>query len=540
MDHPTGDLHHANKSTVALTSSTSISTLPDFSDPASAHGTKSTTEIIRSIAVFQACRIPFLVKNAERLLDLSSKVLGNTITNTLMKYTFFRHFCAGEDSVDMKPVIDKLQANNIGPILDYAAESEGSDDSDDVPAIVFEGISTQPLFNQPARIYDYTTEKECDRHVEIFKNCIRSVRDVSPHGFAALKVTALGNPELLERMSTIIVEVKKFFALMDEKKSGFITREEFLTCYDRHFHREDQDALSDVLDFLDADNTGMIDYISFAKMLTPYTLPSFTLKCKDVGPLAMATPSVDEIALMVKMSERLNTLAEEAAACGTKLLIDAEHAKYQPAIDSLVLELQQKFNAKDVTDRPVIFNTYQCYLKDMPERMITDLKRSERYNFHFAAKLVRGAYMVHERERAKKLGYDSPIHDTAQDTHRCYDEVVELLLRHRMQHGPGVEMMIATHNKESIEKAVSLMNEIGLYPNDATVHFAQLYGMSDNLTFTLGNSGYNAFKYLPYGEVQEVLPYLLRRAQENGDMLGNAGTEVSLLGRELKKRLSFA
>jgi proline dehydrogenase len=148
--------------------------------------------------------------------------------------------------------------------------------------------------------------------------------------------------------------------------------------------------------------------------------------------------------------------------------------------------------------------------------------------------------MVHERERAKKLGYDSPIHDTAQDTHRCYNEVVELLLRHRMQHGPGVEMMIATHNKESIEKAVSLMNEIGLYPNDATVHFAQLYGMSDNLTFTLGNSGYNAFKYLPYGEVQEVLPYLLRRAQENGDMLGNAGTEVSLLGRELKKRLSFA
>jgi hypothetical protein len=110
MDHPTGDLHHANKSTVALTSSTSISTLPDFSDPASAHGTKSTTEIIRSIAVFQACRIPFLVKNAERLLDLSSKVLGNTITNTLMKYTFFRHFCAVSLAlIGLIDIIDAVQ-----------------------------------------------------------------------------------------------------------------------------------------------------------------------------------------------------------------------------------------------------------------------------------------------------------------------------------------------------------------------------------------------------------------------------------------------
>lgn len=432
----------------------------------------------------------------------------------------------------MKPVIDRLQENNIGPILDYAAES----DSDGIISGDSEGLTTQPPFNQPARIYDYKSEKECDSHVEVFKNCIRSVRDVSPHGFAALKVTALGNPVLLERMSTIIVEVKKFFASMDENKSGFISREDFLRCYDRHFHREDQEALDETLDFLDPSNEGMIDYISFAKMLTPYTLTSFTLKCKEVGPLAMASPSDDEIVLMAKISERLNILAEEAAKCGTKLLIDAEHQKYQPAIDSLVLELQQKFNAKDVTDRPVIFNTYQCYLKDMPDRMVTDLKRSERFSFHFAAKLVRGAYMVHERERAKQLSIPSPIHDTIDDTHRCYDDSVRILLEHRKEHGPGLELMIASHNKNSIEKTVQLMNEMELDSTDSTVHFAQLYGMADNLTFPLGLHGYNAFKYLPYGEVQEVLPYLLRRAQENGDMLGNAGSEVDLLKQELKKR----
>lgn len=507
---------------------------PDFTDAHSAHGSKTTSEIVRSIGVFQACRIPFLVNNAEKLLTVSSKILGSSFTNMVMKHTFFKHFCAGENSTDMKPVIDKLQANNIGPILDYASENDT-----DTIAEHFEGLTTYPPFNQPARIYDYKSEKECDRHVEIFKNCISSVHDVSPHGFAALKVTALGNPMLLERMSTMLVEVKNFFAAMDENKSGFISRQDFLRCYDRHFHRDDQ-ALDEMIEFLDPENEGVIDYISFTKLLTPYTLSSFTFKCKEIGPLAMATPSDDEILLMKKMSERLNVLAEEAAKYGTKLLIDAEHTKYQPAIDSLVLELQQKFNAKDVTDRPVIFNTYQCYLKDMPGRMVTDLKRSERFSFHFAVKLVRGAYMVHERERAKQMNRPSPIHDTIDDTHKCYDDAVKILLESRKKHGPGLELMIASHNKESIEKTVHLMTEMGLSSSDSTVHFAQLYGMADNLTFPLGLHGYNAYKYLPYGEVHEVLPYLLRRAQENGDMLGNAGAEVDRLKQELKNRMSFA
>ena len=241
---------------------------------------------------------------------------------------------------------------------------------------------------------------------------------------------------------------------------------------------------------------------------------------------------------MKKMSERLHILAEEASRAGTKLLVDAEHLKYQPAIDNLVLELQQKYNAKARTPRPIIFNTYQCYLKDTPERIMTDLRRSERFSFHFAAKLVRGAYMVHERERAKKINIPSPIHDNAENTHLCYNAAVELLLRWGVRN-PGLEIMVASHNKESIEKTVRLMSKLGISPNDRSVHFAQLYGMSDNLSFTLGNHGYSTFKYLPYGEVGEVMPYLLRRAQENSDMLGNAGVEIDLLKEQLRKRLYF-
>jgi proline dehydrogenase len=530
-DHAEDHQHqHQHESLLARAPLSSV----DFSDSASAHGSKTSVELLRAIAVFNACRFPLLVKHAEGLIDFSATVLGTSITNVLVKHSFFKHFCAGEDSADMTPVIDMLKQNNIGPILDYAAESEGN--LDDNASGGVEDIFTQPPFNQPARVYDYKSEAQCDRHVEVFKNCIRSAHDVSPtHGFAALKVTALGNPELLERMSTMIVEVHNLFSKFDEKGTGLISQEEFVRCYEHYFHADDG-KLSEIIELLECHSSGMIDYISFSQMFTPYTLPAFTLKCKKVGPLALATPSEDEIVLMKKMSERLHTLAQEAARSGTKLLIDAEHQKYQPAIDNLVIELQQKYNAKDQTERPVIFNTYQCYLKDTPERIMTDLRRAKRFSFHFAAKLVRGAYMVHERKRAKEMNNPSPIHDTAANTHRCYNESIELLLRHRSQHGPGLEIMVATHNQDSIEKAVALMRELDLGPKDESVHFAQLFGMSDNLTFTLGNHGYNAFKYLPYGEVQEVVPYLLRRAQENGDVLGNTGTELALLQEELKKR----
>jgi proline dehydrogenase len=228
----------------------------DFDSSASAHGTKTTVELLRAIIVFEAClRLPSLVKHADNLLALSNKLLGKTVTKTIVKYTFFRHFCAGENSVDMKPVIEKLKQCNIGAILDYAAESdndtiEGAENdgnaasSSSSSSSMGHDIVVQPPFNQPARIYDYKSESECDHHVSIFKECIRSVRNVSNDvstssvtggggggGFAALKVTALGNPKLLELMSTMIIEVKNLFSKFDEDGNGLVSREDFVRCY---------------------------------------------------------------------------------------------------------------------------------------------------------------------------------------------------------------------------------------------------------------------------------------------------------------------
>ena len=318
-------------------------------------------------------------------------------------------------------------------------------------------------------------------------------------------------------------------------QDGVISREEFEKAYLYYFVDEpDNRSLKELMDYLDYDNKGGIDYITWSRLLGPRDLTRLTSNCREVGPLANAAPTDEELKLIETMFQRAHSIAKEAVKCGTRVLIDAEQARFQPAIDNLVLDLQQTYNAVDVTDHPIIFNTYQCYRKNELEEIKADVERSERYNYHFGAKLVRGAYMESERAIAQLLGYPSPIHDTIEDTHQCYNGAVDFLLRHETF--KNLQVMLATHNQESIERAMRLMDELGIDKQAEKVYFAQLMGMSDNLTFNLGKAGYRAYKYVPYGKVKEVVPYLLRRAQENSAVLGSSKRELEMLIEELYRR----
>lgn len=251
----------------------------------------------------------------------------------------------------------------------------------------------------------------------------------------------------------------------------------------------------------------------------------------------MAAPTEEEIELIETMYERGRSLAETATEVGTRLLVDAEQVRFQPAIDSLVLDLQQKFNGAHLSDKPIIYNTYQCYLKDAPERLRLDVARSQRFNYHFGAKLVRGAYMESERALAAASNIPSPIHETIEDTHICYDESLEFLLHSSVELDQRVEVMCASHNQRSIEKAIEAMAKYKINRKSNTISFGQLYGMSDHLSFNLGKWGYRAYKYVPYGEVREVIPYLLRRASENSAIVGGTASELSMINDELRRRL---
>ena len=241
----------------------------------------------------------------------------------------------------------------------------------------------------------------------------------------------------------------------------------------------------------------------------------------------------EEMTLLENMINRVEKLAELASDLDVKMMIDAEHSYFQPAIDYITTRLAQKYN---VGDKTIIYNTYQMYLLDSEERLQHSVEKAKRDGFGFACKLVRGAYMQLEREYSKVNGLPDPIHRTIEDTHANYDLGVEFLLS-EMQKGTDIEFMLATHNQVSIEKALDHMKRKNISKD--RVYFGQLLGMSDQLTFSLGNELYRAYKYVPYGKVEEVMPYLVRRAQENADMMNTTQHEAKLISKEILRRLNI-
>ncbi|CAJ1936507.1 unnamed protein product [Cylindrotheca closterium] len=503
--------------------------VPDFSDAQSAYQAKSNAELFRAAACFRLCQIPILVSNADRLLRVATRI-SPTLTDKILKQTLYGHFCAGEDRERIQPVIDSLNSFGVGAILDYAAESDDPASSGQVPDEAIQPTSAV------AREYDYESEAKCDKHLDTFLQCINDVAAGSDDGYAAIKVTALGNPKLLARVSQAFEEAKQLFAKFDQNGDGLISREEFEKGY-RYFFTVDESTLKNVLDEFDPNNTGTIDYFTWSMMLQPKDLPKITSSCKETGPLAMATPTDEELELIEAMYQRGYKLAKEADRVGTRLLIDAEQVRYQPAIDGLVTDLQQSYNDGETTDKAIIYNTYQCYLKDASERLQLDVQRAERFGYHFGAKLVRGAYMESERELAASKGVPSPIVDTIEETHANYDAAVDFLLKHSAASKLEVEFMLASHNQASIEKAIESMNRHNISRKSPTICFAQLYGMSDHLSFNLGKHGYRVYKYLPYGEVGEVMPYLLRRANENSAIAAGTASELTMVKTEIGRRL---
>ncbi|KAI9020605.1 proline dehydrogenase [Hyaloraphidium curvatum] len=497
--------------------------VPDFNDARESFAAKSLRDLVRARAVFRLSQVRPLVANADRLVRAAYSVLGTRITNALLRWSFFGHFCAGEDVNSIRPTVQFLERNGIGSILDYAAESDLEEEDAEPPA-----PQSPAAAGVQCRVYDYKDEELCDAHAATFEACIRAVHDVSPTGFAAIKITALGNPLLLKRMSVALVELRKLFQRFDVDGTGHVTREQFLQAYARIFVSGDAAAL---FDELDVDKDGMVDYIEWSNKLVLEELHNLTSHCREKGPLSQAVLDPEERSLLARMRERADRLASLAQQLGVRLMIDAEHTYFQPAIDNITVDLARKYNRAF----PAVFGTYQMYLRDSLGRLRTDIERAQKGGYWFAAKLVRGAYVALEREYAAENGLEDPIWPNIADTHANYDSGVAEVLK-RMAAGEKVEVMIASHNQRSVEKAIALVRDLGMGPGNG-VYFGQLLGMADNLTFPLGHAGYKAYKYVPYGKVNEVMPYLIRRAQENSDALGGAGKELKMLRTEIRRRI---
>jgi len=224
--------------------------------------------------------------------------------------------------------------------------------------------------------------------------------------------------------------------------------------------------------------------------------------------------------------ERLNEIFNYAATKKVRVLVDAEDYMYQDRIDEILLDFMVKYNR----DKAIVFTTLQMYRKDRLDYLDFLIEMAKRENFILGIKFVRGAYMEKERQRATVGGYPDPINATKELTDFSYDKAIEK----SVENIKYCEIFNGTHNENSVLNLVELIKKYGLEKNDERIYFSQLYGMRDNISFNLAAEGYNVAKYVPYGPVKEVMPYLVRRAEENSSMGSQAGEEIKFLRERLK------
>jgi proline dehydrogenase len=225
---------------------------------------------------------------------------------------------------------------------------------------------------------------------------------------------------------------------------------------------------------------------------------------------------------------RLDALCARAHQHSVRLFVDAEESWFQQTIDDLAEDMMRRYNQ----EQAIVWNTYQLYRHDRLDALKGAHDRAAQGNYYLGVKLVRGAYMEKEARTAQQRGYQNPINPTKQHTDDLYNES----LRYCVQHIDRISLCAGTHNEASSLLLTQLMQEAGLPPQDERVWFAQLYGMSDNLSYNLAHAGYHTAKYVPYGPVEAVMPYLLRRADENTAISGQSSREFLLIQKELRRR----
>ncbi len=266
----------------------------------------------------------------------------------------------------------------------------------------------------------------------------------------------------------------------------------------------------------------VIDSIEFAsdKKNIPFTVFKPTAISKTDN---LMRGEIDKI-----IFDRFDRICKKAFEKNVKILIDAEESWIQDSIDSIVLMMMKKYNKQ----KTIVFNTVQMYRHDRLE-YLKDLYNSSKQNdFEIGIKLVRGAYIEKENIRATKLNYKSPICESKKASDDNYNSGVKFIISNLDK----FNLFCGTHNEESIYKIINMINQMGMERSSDKIWFGQLLGMSDHITFNLANENYNVVKYLPYGPIKEVIPYLIRRAEENTSVKGQTSRELTLIKNEISRR----
>ncbi len=278
--------------------------------------------------------------------------------------------------------------------------------------------------------------------------------------------------------------------------------------------------------FMSIKVTGMARFTLLEKIDTLMNAADGTLMKRYIK--ALDELSANEKEEWHKVRHRIMRICEIAGEKKIGVLIDAEETWIQDPVDALTILMMDTFNKT----KPVVYNTLQHYRHDRLKFLKDMYEAAVERNFILGAKLVRGAYMEKERRRAAEMNYPSPIQLDKESSDRDYNDAVEFCIDHLDR----IALIVASHNEYSNLFATELLQKKNLPFNHPHVHWSQLYGMSDNITFNLAHAGCSVSKYLPFGPIKDVIPYLMRRAQENSSVAGQTGRELGLIKKELKRR----
>ncbi|XP_068099967.1 hydroxyproline dehydrogenase [Hyperolius riggenbachi] len=410
---------------------------------------KSRWEVMRGLLIFQMCSIPSLVRNSDKLMAVSRRILGRRLFELGMRSTAYGQFVAGETLPEIQACMERLRKLGIRPMLAVPIEED-----------LGEAKSGERWYEQ---------------NEEVMLNCVDLSSSAGDRPMMQLKITALMSADLCKVLSLCLsdpsqkeeLSPQRMVAIMEGEGSKF----SFLS-------EQQNQHLQNSL-------------------------------------------------------RRLSRVGKHAKQKGVRVLVDAEYTYMNPALSLVTMAMMVQCNREE----PWIWNTYQCYLKDSFKNLSQDLDAAVKLGLCFGVKLVRGAYMNKERKLAKEKGYEDPIQPDWEATNKSYNRCLDKLLDLIGREGPRYNLIVASHNEESVLHAVRRLAELGIDRQSGAVCFGQLLGMCDHVSLTLGQAGYLVYKSIPYGSVDSVLPYLVRRAQENQSVLQGIRKERDLLRQEWKRRL---
>lgn len=273
----------------------------------------------------------------------------------------------------------------------------------------------------------------------------------------------------------------------------------------------------------------LLNAVQYAK--SDSRIPFSVFKISGLSSFSVLEKTIEEQKTdpeFAKVVARIDKLCKASFDANTSILIDAEESWVQNTIDWIAEAMMEKYN----TGKAIVYTTVQLYRHDRLDYIKKIAAKAKKGNYKIGIKLVRGAYMEKERARAKAKGYPSPINATKKDTDILFDKSLEFCVKNIEY----ISFFAGTHNEKSSLYLTKLMSEANIDKSDTRVYFAQLLGMSDHISFNLSNKGYNVAKYVPYGPIKEVIPYLIRRAEENTSVAGQTSRELSLIKKEVERR----